>query len=128
MTFAELSDEWLARHAVVNKGVRSVQDNRSMLKRDILPKIGAMRPWMRRSAKRTASSTPLQAEVMLVDLGEGACDGSSCTGRTASPARARDPVHRRSDATPGRIIRPRARRRRSRKPEPASVLSGRSRS
>ena len=43
MTFAELSDEWLARHAVVNKGVRSVQDNRSMLKRDILPKIGAMK-------------------------------------------------------------------------------------
>jgi integrase len=43
MTFAELSGEWLVRHAVVNKGVRSVQDNRSMLKRDILPKIGAMK-------------------------------------------------------------------------------------
>ncbi len=43
MTFAEVTDEWLERHAIPNKSPRAVEDNRSMLKRDILPMIGAMK-------------------------------------------------------------------------------------
>ena len=43
ITFAQVADEWIERHAILNKSERSVDDNRSMLKRDILPVIGAMK-------------------------------------------------------------------------------------
>lgn len=43
VTFAELTEEWIERHAIPNKSARAVEDNRSMLKRDILPLIGAMK-------------------------------------------------------------------------------------
>ncbi len=43
LTFAELTDEWIERHAIPNKSPRAVNDNRSMFKRDILPVIGAMK-------------------------------------------------------------------------------------
>jgi integrase len=41
MTFAELADEWIERHAIPNKAAQSVRDDRSMLERHILPEIGA---------------------------------------------------------------------------------------
>lgn len=43
LTFAELADEWIERHAKPNKAARSVQDNRSMLDRHILPEIGSFK-------------------------------------------------------------------------------------
>jgi len=42
-TFAEIADDWLERHAIPNKGARTVRDDRSMLARHILPAIGAMK-------------------------------------------------------------------------------------
>ncbi len=40
LTFGELANEWIERHAKPNKVARSVQDDRSMLDRHILPEIG----------------------------------------------------------------------------------------
>jgi integrase len=42
-TFAEVSEDWLERHAVPNKRRRAVADDRSMLARHILPEIGSMK-------------------------------------------------------------------------------------
>ena len=41
LTFAEIADEWIERHGKPNKAARSVQDDRSMLDRHVLPEIGA---------------------------------------------------------------------------------------
>ena len=43
ISFATIAEDWFQRHAVPNKAPRSVADNRSMLGRDILPVIGAMK-------------------------------------------------------------------------------------
>ena len=43
ISFATIAEDWFQRHAVPNKAPRSVTDNRSMLDRDILPMIGAMK-------------------------------------------------------------------------------------
>lgn len=40
-TFKELSEDWLERHAQVSKSPKAVADDRSMLKRHIVPVIGA---------------------------------------------------------------------------------------
>ena len=42
-TFKELSDDWLERHAQVNKSEKAVADDRSMLRRHVIPVIGAKR-------------------------------------------------------------------------------------
>lgn len=42
-TFKDLSDDWLELHAEPNKDPRAVADDKSMLKRHILPEIGSMR-------------------------------------------------------------------------------------
>ena len=43
LTFGELADEWLKRHAEPNKSIRAVKDDRSMLSRHVLPELGAMK-------------------------------------------------------------------------------------
>ena len=40
LTFKELADEWIERHAKANKVARSVQDDCSMLARHVFPEIG----------------------------------------------------------------------------------------
>ncbi|MCH9806690.1 MAG: tyrosine-type recombinase/integrase [Alphaproteobacteria bacterium] len=42
-TFAEIAEVWMERHAVPNKGARTISDDRSMLRMHILPEIGAMK-------------------------------------------------------------------------------------
>ena len=42
-TFKELSDDWLVRHAQANKSEKAVADDRSMLRRHVIPVIGATR-------------------------------------------------------------------------------------
>ena len=42
-TFKELSDDWLDRHAAANKSPKAVADDRSMLRRHVIPVIGAKR-------------------------------------------------------------------------------------
>lgn len=42
-TFAEVSEEWFERHGIPNKTPRTLRDDRSMLDRHILPRIGAMK-------------------------------------------------------------------------------------
>jgi integrase len=42
-TFAEVSAEWFERHGIPNKTPRTLRDDRSMLDRHILPRIGAMK-------------------------------------------------------------------------------------
>ncbi len=42
-TFKELSDDWLDRHASGNKSPKAVADDRSMLRRHVIPVIGAKR-------------------------------------------------------------------------------------
>lgn len=42
-TFADVVDEWLRRHAKVNKGWRTVEDDEAMLRRHVLPQIGTMK-------------------------------------------------------------------------------------
>lgn len=42
-TFAEVSAEWFERHGVPNKTPRTLRDDRSMLDRHILPRIGPMK-------------------------------------------------------------------------------------
>ena len=42
-TFAEVSTEWFERHGVPNKTPRTLRDDRSMLDRHILPRIGSLR-------------------------------------------------------------------------------------
>jgi hypothetical protein len=40
-TFAEIVDQWTERHAKPNKGWRTVEDDRAMLRRHVLPQIGS---------------------------------------------------------------------------------------
>jgi hypothetical protein len=42
-TFAELAAEWVERHGLPNKGIRTLRDDRSMLERHVLPSIGSMK-------------------------------------------------------------------------------------
>ena len=42
-TFAEVAAEWIERHAMPNKGARTLRDDRSMLERHILPVVGNMK-------------------------------------------------------------------------------------
>ncbi len=42
-TFSEISMGWFERHGIPNKSPRSLRDDRSMLDRHILPRIGAMK-------------------------------------------------------------------------------------
>ena len=42
-TFGELAEDWIERHAIPNRCVRAVGDDRSMLDLHILPEIGSMK-------------------------------------------------------------------------------------
>ena len=42
-TFAEIVYDWIERHAIPNKGARTVGDDRLMLRLHIIPQIGAMK-------------------------------------------------------------------------------------
>lgn len=43
VTFRELADEWMERHAKPNKSARALDDDRSMLARHVLPEIGCQK-------------------------------------------------------------------------------------
>lgn len=43
LTFREIADEWIKRHGEPNKSARALRDDRSMLERHILPKIGHLK-------------------------------------------------------------------------------------
>jgi integrase len=70
LTFAELADEWIERHAKPNKAARSVQDNRSMLDRHILPEIGAYK----------AIEITKRDVIELIDTVAGKLDARSAKG------------------------------------------------
>ena len=42
-TFAEIVEQWIERHGRLNKAIRTLRDDQAMLRRHVLPRIGAMK-------------------------------------------------------------------------------------